>query len=269
MSQTVRRVLLAISILVLLWSSVMLVRSHQQYARELDANASLAELMHAAEEAAAQNTSNPTVPETDAAEQADGEPVILPKLEPLYEMNEDLVGWLSVPGTEIDYPVVYTPYEQNHYLRKAFDGSYAISGTLFLGAPWGEETNHSLIFGHHMRNGSMFGYLNRYAEEAYGLEHRTIRFDTLYEECEYELVAAFYSKVYRESDGDSVFRYYQYADLSDPETFDYYVREAKAAALYDTGVEPEYGDRLLSLSTCEYHTSNGRFVVVACHKESN
>ncbi len=89
-----------------------------------------------------------------------------------------------------------------------------------------------------------------------------MNFDTLYNRGEYELMAAFYSRVYTDQD-QNVFRYYQYADLSDPEIFEAYVRNVQAAALYDTGVQAEPGDSLLTLSTCSNHVDNGRFVVVA------
>ena len=77
------------------------------------------------------------------------------------------------------------------------------------------------------------------------------------------MVAAFYSQAY-DSQEEGAFRYYQYTDLSDPQVFSEYVRQAKAASLYDTGVTPRPGDRLLTLSTCSYHTRDGRFVVVCC-----
>ena len=75
-------------------------------------------------------------------------------------------------------------------------------------------------------------------------------------------MAAFYSRAYTDRDQD-VFRYYQYTDLSDSEIFDEYVRQVKEAALYDTGISAQYGDSLLTLSTCSRHVQDGRFVVVA------
>ena len=119
-----------------------------------------------------------------------------------------------------------------------------------------------LIYGHRMDNGSMFGELSAYARADYAAEHAVIHYDTLDQEREYQVMAAFYSQVYTDRDED-VFRYYQYSDLSDPAVFQEYVAQVKEAALYDTGVEASYGDRLLTLSTCSYHATDGRFVVVA------
>ena len=119
-----------------------------------------------------------------------------------------------------------------------------------------------------MKNGVMFGSLAEYADSEYGREHSTISFDTLYKEGEYELLGAFYSRVYSDQDGDDVFRYYQYTDLSSPEVFASYVSQVKAASIYDTGVNALYGDCLLTLSTCSGHTEDGRFVVVARRRPS-
>ena len=183
----------------------------------------------------------------------------------LREQNGDFAGWLSIEGTKGDYPVMFTPEEPEYYLRRAFDGSYAASGSLFIGEGCELSGNHIIIYGHHMRDGSMFGSLPDYADQDYGREHPVIRFETPEESGVYEVLAAFYSRVYRVGETD-VFRYYQYADLSEAERFSEYVEQVRAAALYDTGVTAEYGDRLLTLSTCSYHTENGRFVVVAVRK---
>lgn len=107
----------------------------------------------------------------------------------------------------------------------------------------------------------MFALLPSYAKESFYEEHPAIRFDPLFEQGEYEVMAAFYSKAYG-TDAQDVFRYYQYTDLSSPERFQEYVMQVKAAALYDIGITAEYGDQLLTLSICNYHTDNGRFVVV-------
>lgn len=108
----------------------------------------------------------------------------------------------------------------------------------------------------------MFGQLPRYANKDFWEDHPVIRFDTLYEQREYIVIAAFLSRIY-DKEERGVFRYYEYFDLSDEAVFSEYVQQVKAAALYDTGIDAEYGDELLVLSTCNYHTADGRFVVVA------
>lgn len=180
----------------------------------------------------------------------------------LQEENPDFFGWVSIDGTELHYPVMFTPEDPEYYLRRDFYGERSLSGVPFLDGDYREGCGHYLIYGHNMDNGSMFATLLSYATAEFWQEHPTIRFDTLTESGTYEVLAAFYAQVYP-TDTTGGFRYYQYTALDTPAQFDAYLAEVKAAALYDTGVEAEYGDQLLTLSTCSYHVTDGRFVVVA------
>lgn len=198
---------------------------------------------------------SPVIPENVA------EPAILPEYAALYEQNNDLFGWLCIEGTPINYPIMHTPEDPQYYLRRAFDKRDSQSGTPFLDGACFESCGNYIIYGHHMKNGTMFGALPKYAEKKYWEQHKTISFDTLYEHGEYEVIAAFYGKAVAE--GTPSFRYYQYTDLTDPAVFEEYMEQVKAAAIFDTGITAVYGDELITLSTCSYHTDNGRFVVVA------
>ncbi|MBR3639194.1 MAG: class B sortase [Clostridia bacterium] len=213
-----------------------------------------------------------TTPSTDGGEETGDESEaediytedgILKYLAPLYEQNSDLAGWLTIPGTTIDYPVMYTPFYIEKYLRMAFDGEWALSGSLFIGEGWDEDNNIAIIYGHHMQDGSMFCNLVDYESEEFAKEHPTIQFDTLRETGDYKVLCAVLSRV---TSDPSVFPYSKYTDLRDPEIFAEFFERVRAEALYDTGVEVEYGDRVLVLSTCNYHTTNGRFYVVAILK---
>lgn len=203
--------------------------------------------------------SNPKNEESDIDEDS---PIPLKKYIPLYELNIDFYGWLAIAGTEINYPVMFTPWESEYYLRRDFYGDYSQSGTPFIDGDCPADGSYLLVYGHHMKNKTMFGALPDYADQSFYEEHRIILFDTLYEQREYEVVAAFYSRLYEQNEA-GVFRYYAYKDLSDPQVFEDYMSQVNAAAIYDTGVHAEYGDQILVLSTCNYHTSDGRFVVVA------
>ncbi len=255
----------------------------------------------------------PTVDDYAADEQQKQE--VLPRFNDLLAINPYVAGYLTIDGTPINDPVVYTPNSQNYFLHRELDGSDAEKGTLFIAVLWRDEYNNTLIYGHNMKNGSGFGSLLSYADEAYGREHSLIRFDTLYEEREYELFGVFYSQIdedeleteedraeadkrieeeslanqeegtepeeltladlnlyedyddidiYREEkdEDDGRFRYYYYTDLSDKADFEYFVDNVKSRTLYDTGVEAEWGDELITFSTCSYQVKNGRFVVV-------
>lgn len=180
----------------------------------------------------------------------------------LKEENSDLFGWIKIKGTKLDYPVMCTPNEPTYYLRRAFDKSRSICGVPFLDESCVEGGNHYLIYGHNMKNGTMFHALLDYAKPEFWKKHPTITFDTLQENGTYIVIGSFYSRVYYQ-DETEVFRFYDYPELSDSEMFSEYIDNVAAASLYDTGETAEYGDKLLTLVTCSYHTENGRFVVVA------
>ena len=201
--------------------------------------------------------SDPTQPQEPSETDAASSPYTA-----LKEQNPDFFGWISIEGTELNYPVMHTPEDGEYYLRRDFDGNTSQSGVPFLEASCFAGCGNYLIYGHNMKNGAMFASLLSYADREYWEQHPIIRFDTLEETGEYEVQAAFYSQVYQQ-DTEGVFHYYQYTDLSDPDRFAEYVEQMQSSALYDTGVDVEYGDQLLTLSTCSYHTENGRFVAVA------
>ena len=202
--------------------------------------------------------SQETVPQTEPS------PEMLPQYRELYEQNPDFFGWLTIPGTKIDYPVMHTPEEPEKYLRADFSGTYSMAGTPFVDGKCSETSDNILIYGHNMMDGSMFRSLLKYEQKNYWQAHPTIVFNTLYEEGEYEVLAACYDRVYYKT--ENCFKFYQFIDAADEVEFDNAVANFRSKALYDTGVTASYGDRLITLVTCAYHTENGRFVVVARNK---
>ncbi|MCM1268324.1 MAG: class B sortase [Bacteroidales bacterium] len=186
---------------------------------------------------------------------------MLERYQKLYQENNDLAGWLSIEGMKIDYPVMQCE-DDEYYLHHDFEGKDSKYGCLYVRecADLEEGTNF-LIYGHNMKDGSMFGDLDLYREEAFYREHSRITFDTLYREHSYEIVSVFLSQIYEED--DNKFKYYQFYDAETEEEFLDFYENIKAMALYDTGVEASYGDTFLTLSTCAYHVTNGRLAVVA------
>ena len=266
-----RKLMRWIAVAVFLFAAVMLVRDALSSRRERAAYAALAQEMHAAEQAASVSSptpgGQPAAPaQADApAQPADpGERAILPQFVSLHERNEDMAGWLTMEAIGVDHPVMYTPEDQNYYSHAAFNHELNVGGALFLGVPWGDETRHSIIYGHNLTDGSMFGQLKLYEDEAFGRAHPVITFYTLYEKREYTLVCAYIGQVYHADDTEN-FHYYAYPDLSDPEKFTEFVNGVMDLALYTLEPAPEYGDELLTLSTCEKATgsSPGRFVLLA------
>lgn len=203
----------------------------------------------------------PTATDEYEAEKTE-EPVLLSKYADLYEENKDLVGWLSIEGMTINYPVMQCE-DDEYYLEHDFYGNESIYGCLYVRERADVNTpgTNFIIYGHNMRDGSMFGDLDLYQDEKFFLEHPLISFDTLYEERVYEVIAVFPSQVYYED--EDVFKYYQFYEADTQEEFDYFYENIKTSSLYDTGIEAEFGDTFLTLSTCAYHVEDGRFVVVA------
>lgn len=194
------------------------------------------------------------------------EPEILPQYQELYQENPDLWGWLTIPETGVDYPVMHTPQEPEKYLNADFSGGYSFPGTPFLDAACTETSDNLLIYGHNMMDGTMFRPLLKYNSVTYFRNHPTLQLNTLYEEREYQVMAAFYDRVYYARE-EGMFKFYQFIDAADEEEFDQAVAAIREKSLYDTGVTAQYGDQLVMLVTCSSHTENGRFVLVARYRE--
>lgn len=189
-------------------------------------------------------------------------PDILPEYQTLYQKNKKLIGWLKIADTIIDYPVMQTSNNE-YYLDHNYNQEYDKNGSLFLDytcSIYPRSTN-LIIYGHHMKSGQMFGQLQKYAKESYYKDHKIIRFDTIYEKGTYEVMYVFRSQVYNVD--DLVFKYYQFINANSGKEFDSYMKEMAEMSLYDTGVKAEFGDSLITLSTCDNSQEDGRFVVVA------
>lgn len=210
-----------------------------------------------------EQTEAPTQPQlVEVTDPETGETVsLLPDFAELYLQNNDMVGWLTVPGTVIDYPVMQTPEDRDYYLYRNFDKESNKRGCLYT---WPENdvfapSDNVTVFGHHMRDGSMFGQLDKYRDPAFRAENPYIFFDTLRELRTYEVMAVFLTTA---SVGEG-FGYHEFIDAADEKAFDAFVSEVRKRQLYDTGVTAQYGDKLICLSTCEYSQVNGRLIVVA------
>ncbi len=188
-------------------------------------------------------------------------PAMLSKYMELHEDNNDLAGWLSIEGMRIDYPVMQCE-DDEYYLHHDFYGEDSKYGCLYVRAQADLEAGTNfVIYGHNMKDGAMFGDLDLYLKESFYKEHAIISFDTLYEERSYEIVAVFRSKVYNAD--EDVFKYYQFYQADTEEEFEDFYSHIKELSLYDTGVEAQFGDTFLTLSTCAYHVKDGRLAVVA------
>ena len=189
-------------------------------------------------------------------------PEILPLYKDLYNQNKSLIGWIKIADTIIDYPVMQT-VNNEYYLDHNFHQQYDKNGSIFMDAQCSvyPRSDNLILYGHHMKSGKMFGHLWKYESQEYYKKHPYIEFDTIYETGIYEVIFVFRDKVYSKEDVN--FKYYEFINAYSEQEFDSYMAEMAAMSYYDTGVVAEYGDRLLTLSTCDYEQNNGRFVVVA------
>ncbi len=198
---------------------------------------------------------------------ADGEETNSAKFAALRDQNSDFIGWISIEDTKLDFPVMYAPNNKDFYLRHDFNKEYSVYGVPYLdekttlGA--NDQSENLVIYGHNMKTGTIFGCLTGYKEASYYQQHPYVQFDTVYGDGTYEVFAAFSIDVA----ADTSFVYNQYVDM-DEETYDTYVEEVISRSDVDTGIRPVYGEQLLTLSTCEYSSDNGRYVVVARRVDS-
>lgn len=192
-------------------------------------------------------------------------PVILPELLPFYEQNQHVVGWITVPNTKISYPVLQSPERPDYYLNHTFEGKWSPWGAIYVRESCDvfKPSDNITMYGHHMKDGSMFSGLDYYRMKDFWEENRYIYFDTLYERHTYEVFGAFRVDM----SATDAFPYHIYEDFASEEEFNYYVATVKALSryYYENDVTAQYGDKFITLSTCEYTYSsgNGRLVVIA------
>ena len=185
------------------------------------------------------------------------------QVEELKKENEDVVGWLQIEDSNINFPVLQGS-DNEYYITHNYKKEKSKDGAIFLDKDynWDIPSSNLLIYGHNNKNGNMFQELLNYKEESYYLKHPIIKFTTINEDSNYEIISVFLSRVYYKNEKD-VFRYYYFINANNEEEYNNYVSESKKASLYDTGKTAKYGDQLLTLSTCEYSQEDGRFVVIA------
>ena len=179
----------------------------------------------------------------------------------IYKLNDHTVGWIRIDGTKLDYPVMQTPEEPNFYLYRDFEKNQSARGSVYAREECdiNEPSDNITLYGHNMRDGSMFAVLNDYTSRETWENNPLIFFDTLYEYHVYKIFAVFKT----EASIDKGFKYHNMIKASGKEDFDNFIATAKNLSFYDTGITPQYGDKVICLSTCEYTLENGRLVVAA------
>ena len=256
MKKTICYILIAVFAAIFGASTFFLARHYRQADKQAELYNELASIVEAAAQPETEAKPAETIPYSE-------EKTALPELAELYQQNDDLVGWISIAGTNINYPVMQSVYEPNFYLKHGFDKEYSNYGCPYVQEDCDvqQPSDNLVMYGHHMANGSMFADLEKFKSKDFWSKHKTITFNTLTDKQEYEIVAVFRTVVY--TDSPDVFKYYRFVDAENAEEFDSFIAKCKELSFYDTGVSAEYGDKLITLSTCEYSRENSRLVVVA------
>lgn len=214
-----------------------------------------------------QNASIATsVPATEAPTEAStAAPELTERAKKLLAQNPDTVGYVTIDGTQVDNPVVQTG-DNEYYLDHGFDGQEFRAGTVFMdctdtfGAYPDQWSENIVLYGHNMADNTMFGSLRRYRQDpSYYKESPFITFSSNYADYTYVMVGL----IITGGDADSDFKYWQMEELDDKSAFDSYMGSVNSKNMIDNPIDVQYGDSLLTLSTCYSDEDNSRFVIVA------
>lgn len=175
-------------------------------------------------------------------------------LEPLFEANGDCMGWIYISDTSVNYPVMYTPQEPQKYLRKNFDGEYSASGVPFLDGNSTPDCDNLIIYGHNMKNGTMFSDITQYRNKEFFEKHSYIEFETADGLKTYRVFAVVCLK--------KTDKWYRNSLFENEKQYQNAIAEIKGRSLYDAGVTPQYGEQLLTLSTCFGDSEDSRIIVI-------
>lgn len=199
--------------------------------------------------------------EPDSSESEETEvPSDVPEIDfdALLSINSDCVGWIYIPDTEISYPIVQGS-DNSYYLKHLFDGKWNSSGCIFLDyrVDVSLSDRHSIIYGHHMKNGTMFSGLTKYKEQNYYENHLVGYLITPEQTYKIEFFAGYVANV-----TDSAWE----IDFESDEDFETWIKDAKKRSWIESDLSPAVTDRVLTLSTCTYEFDNARFVLLGVLK---
>lgn len=248
------------SVLMLLYFGILLIESKAQQDKIMDLKEKIKD--DGAEETDGSKKTTGLV-KSGKTDEAEITTEIPPKFRDLYQLNNDFVGWLTIDGTNVDYPVMQRKDDESFYIDKNFYKEESIGGSLFLSSSSDIylPTDNIIIYGHTMTDGTMFGDLKKYEDEDFYREHKTIIFNSLKEDAFFEIAYVFKDKIH-----DSTyqgFKYYEFSMAYTDKDYESFINGCEGLKLYDTGIKINCFEKLLTLSTCSYHEKDGRLVIVA------
>ncbi len=195
----------------------------------------------------------------DSEEYSEERKEILEEYKGLHDKNKDLYGWIKIEDTPVDYPVMFTPEKEDFYLYKDWNKVETKSGSIFIAADTKADSENVIIYGHNMKSKKMFGSLKKYVNNKdYYEEHKYIQFDTLYEKGTYQIISVVETVDYPEG-----YRFYDHIELNSEEEFYEYIDNAKKNACYNIETTAEFGDQIITLSTCHGSSKDGRLLIIA------
>lgn len=173
-------------------------------------------------------------------------------------INSDVVGWIKIDGTKVNYPVMQNSNDSNYYLHRNIYKGYSSIGSIYVPNICNiKKADNIILYGHHIKDGSMFGSLTKYKSYNYFKEHKYIKLMTDESSfSDYEIMAIIVTNV-------EDFNYYGFTKAENQNQFNEYVRQCRSMSIFETGVQANYGDKLVTLVTCEYSQNNGRMIIVA------
>ena len=188
----------------------------------------------------------------------------LPLYQELKGINDHTVGWIYIEGTKVDNILMQNKEEKDFYIDKDFNKEYYYPGTLYISdiSDIIKPTDVVIMYGHNMKNGTMFGTLKKFEDPKFLEKYDNIIIDSMEGRLEYEITHVMRIRV--NVDGGDEFPYYTYSDFGSEEDYDAFIEQCNNHVLYDSGKTTEFGDRFVMLTTCEYtyDDGTGRLVIM-------
>ena len=246
---------------VVVFCGVQIWQEYSSRQKDIDAFAELAELVEIKEPDAPKETAElRNVEDTD--EESDAPALTVRHDIPLLvSRNSDCIGWITIDNTAVDYPVMHTPDRPQKYLRRNFYQQYSDSGVPFLDYRCTLDSDNLIIYGHNMRNGTMFSALKDYLNDGHPASHPTILLET--EDGAHEF------KIFAVVSVDKLDTWYNFIHAETEDDFNDAIQRIIQNAHYTDRDIPEYGNRLLTLSTCSGSTRSSRLIFIAREEKAN
>ncbi len=255
----ITKILLDVCIVVFIISVIWLLIYYQNKSKTDDLNSKLQGIYSSSEE-------EPSSVPIESEDGFEGDHRRLKSFRELYLLNNEIVGWIEIKDSAVNLPVMQTK-DNSYYLSHDFEGNKTVTGSIFADYRYpvlsDDRADNIVIYGHNTTDGTFFGALHQYKNIKYFKENPIIDFDTLYQKDQYKIFACFLTNTLSQHDDGVVFDYHNKILFNNQDDFDDFYSNVMKRSYYLTGIDVEYGDELITLSTCDHTIKDGRFVIVA------